>query len=175
MHALLCTLLLLTYPHAEATDAATAFDVCRGVSMAAEDRVPASLALSLSYWESKFHPSLINPVSGASGPLQILAKWTCEGGTWAGCGDLVDEGIGAMQQWYKLVGRRGGHGLALSCTHWVWHLEAGPLRQGLWLRVIEGYTGSEDSGNYGHARQVVNTAMWLERAVECSCSPRMRR
>ena len=157
---LACALLLSTHTHSHTVDYITARNTCLRVTEAAQGRLPVALAVSLAYWESKLDPDVVNPISGARGPLQVIAKWFCPDGRWDKCGDPVDVGIEAMREWYTVRLSQNTRIRWRQTVHWDWEILDGPL----YLEAIEGYVGVGSGGGRGHARQIYETAREIERS-----------
>jgi len=70
-------------------------EVCLHVAREArKQHAPVHLAISLSYYESRFHP-VVESDKGAVGPLQAIPRYWCPDGKREGC-DVVAAGIRAL-------------------------------------------------------------------------------
>ena len=81
------------------------FDVCLSIAEEANAQgVNPIMSVSVGWIESRF----TNPTSGAGarGPLQIIPRYWCPEGRLRGC-DLVENGISAIDNFYKRYARSG--------------------------------------------------------------------
>lgn len=86
--------------------------VCQEVALAARAAgVPARLAVTLAWSESRFQVGAVSPV-GAQGPLQVLPRYWCPGGRAEGC-DLTMAGTMALRQLFD------AHGLERGLCHYA--------------------------------------------------------
>lgn len=86
--------------------------VCQDVAVAARVAgVPVRLAVTLAWSESRFQADAVSRV-GAVGPLQVLPRYWCPGGTVEGC-DLALAGTMALRQLFD------EHGIERGLCHYA--------------------------------------------------------
>jgi len=185
-----CLLLLSAWPAPAGIDVADAIDVCREVADAAEEEgLPRSVVVSLAYSESKFDASAISP-AGARGPLQVLPVWHCE--EVRSCRrtvgrnclrlvedcDLIEAGTKALRAFLSPALRADD--TRHRQTIWRDHKALSGFPRGAFEVALCKYTGcnvtkktNTKSGSTAFVKSILSQAEWVQRGLDCRCSPPM--